>query len=251
MRRLASSAAVIERGKGNAWLIDVSPDLPAQLEMVHEALRQWSGSGFPVKEVLLTHAHMGHYWGLGYLGKEGIMARNLAVAGTPRMIKFLKKNRPFKDMIDWGVLVPSIISPGEPVHLSAELTATAHRVPHREDFTDTVAWVLEGPNASILYAPDLDKLDKATEGLIAEVDIALVDGTFFREDEIGQGMRVVPHPPVEKTLPRLSKTDMKGTRVIYIHLNHTNPMCDPSSPEAEEVRKKRLEVAEDGMTFDL
>ena len=256
LARTGPSAALVGAEGGGAWLIDVSPDLPRQLVALQQALGAGTGGGgappFPVGGVLLTHAHVGHYWGLGYLGREGLMARALPVHGTASMVGFLGSNRPFRDMVEWGVLRLHIVRPSEPVAVAPGLTAVAEPVAHRNDMTDTVAWAIEGPRARVLYMPDVDGLDARAEGLVDSADVALVDGTFFRRGELGSADgRAVPHPPVEETMVRLARAREGGTRVIYTHLNHTNPLCDPGSPESAEVRRRGLEVAHDGMTVGL
>jgi len=255
LARTGPSAALLdEAAGGSAWLIDASPDLPRQLFALQDALGAGGGGApsFPVGGVLLTHAHVGHFWGLGYLGREGLMARELPVYGTSRMVDFLESNRPFSDLVGWGVLRPHGVRPSERVTLAPGLAAVPEPVLHRDDLTDTVAWAIEGPRARALYMPDVDALDPRAEELVAAADVALVDGTFFRHGELGSADgRMVPHPPVEETMARLGRALEGGTRVIYTHINHTNPLCDPGSPEAAEVRRHGLEVAFDGMAIEL
>ncbi len=257
LARTGPSAALVDGAGGIAWLIDASPDLPRQLLALQDALgARVDGAGsssprFPVKGVLLTHAHVGHYWGLGYLGREGLMVRELPVYGTSRMVGFLTANRPFRDLVEWGVLRPIVVAPSAPVELAPGLVAVPEPVPHRDDLTDTVAWAVEGPRARALYMPDIDELDGRAEGLVGAADIALVDGTFYRDGELPPDGRKVPHPPVEASLGRLERARIGGTRVIYTHINHTNPLCDPSSPESAEVRRRGMGVARDGMALRL
>jgi len=255
MARTGPSVALVGATGGGAWLIDASPDLPRQLVALQDAIGAGGGAdapAFPVGGVLLTHAHVGHYWGLGHLGREGMMARGLPVYGTSRMVDFLESNRPFSDLVAWGVLRPRRVGTSERVTLAPGLVAVPEPVAHREDVTDTVAWAIEGPSARALYMPDVDALDPRAEALVASADVALVDGTFFRRGELGSADgRAVPHPPVEETMARLSRAREGGARVIYTHINHTNPLCDPRSPESAEVRRQGLEVARDGMMVEL
>ena len=251
LRRLAPSAAVVDPEGGRAWLVDASPDLPVHLETVREALGATDTSGIPLSAVLITHIHIGHYWGLGHMGKEGMMPKGLMVMAPPGAARFLRKNRPFKDMMDYGALDIRAVRPGEGIPLAEDLSVTAHAVPHREDFSDTVAWAIKGPRATVLYAPDMDVLDDATINLVASVDVAVLDGTFYSAEEIPGVMRSVPHPPVVETMDALRGAIEGGTRVIYTHLNHTNPLCDPGSEETRAVLTRGFEIAADGLVIDI
>ena len=64
---------------------------------------------------------------------------------------------------------------------------TALRVPHRDEFSDTVGFLVEGPSRKLLWLPDIDKWDKwklSLEDVLAEVDHAFIDATFYSGDEL-------------------------------------------------------------------
>jgi pyrroloquinoline quinone biosynthesis protein B len=250
-RRLASSAAVVDPAGGAAWLIDASPDLPKQLESVREALGGPKRSSIPLSGVLLTHIHMGHYWGLGHLGKEGMMPRGLPVRGPPKTARFLSENRPFKDMVEMGALDVRSVEPGKDLLLGEGVIFRPVAVPHRDDFSDTVAWLVKGPRETILYAPDMDYLEDPFKELVARVDVAIIDGTFYTRDEIPGMMGTVPHPPVVESMDGLKPALEGGTRVAFTHLNHTNPLCDPRSPEFEHVVSSGFGIVLDGFALDI
>jgi pyrroloquinoline quinone biosynthesis protein B len=241
----------VEKEGPRAWLLDASPDLPEQLELIREALGATDKSGIPLSAILLTHGHMGHVWGLGYLGKEGMMPRNLPVFAPPGVVRYLRENRPFKDLIEHGAVDLRSIRPGDEVPFAQGLKATPLAVPHRTDVSDTVGWLFEGLKNNLLYAPDMDVLDDVMVDVIASVDIAIIDGTFYSRDEIPGAMTMVPHPPVERSMELLQGAVRKGTRVIFTHLNHTNPLCDPTSTAMEDLLQRGYEVAADGMTLEV
>jgi pyrroloquinoline quinone biosynthesis protein B len=225
--------------------------MPEQLETVRDALGSKAPSGIPLSGVLITHLHLGHYWGLGHMGKEGMMPQMLTVLPPPGAAAFLRNNRPFKDLIAYGALDVRPVRPGEEVPLADGLTATPHEVRHREDFSDTVAWIMRGPRASVLYAPDMDVLGRTMIDLVCTVDLAIVDGTFYTADEIPGAMDRVPHPPVTESMVALGPALEDGTRVAFTHLNHTNPLCDPRSPETEDLLKRGFGVVLDGYAIDI
>src|SRR5215470_536980 len=59
-RRLVAALGLIDPASGKRFLIDATPDFPAQVELL---------GGMP-DAILLTHAHIGHYLGLAQLGRE-------------------------------------------------------------------------------------------------------------------------------------------------------------------------------------
>lgn len=235
--RLVASLLVVDPASGGRWLLDASPDLPAQVELArsHPATRAEVGLRPPLFEgVFLTHAHMGHYAGLLHLGREAYGARDLPVFASPRMRAFLEQNGPWSLLVQTGAIELRTLAVGQPVELARGLTLTARAVPHRDEFSDTLAFVVRGPRRSVLYVPDIDqweRWDLPLEDALAEVDLALVDGTFFDERELpGRERSEFPHPPIRSTLERLASAPPGlRARVLFTHLNHTNPACDPSS----------------------
>ena len=121
-------------------------------------------------------------------------------------------------------------------------------MPHRGEFSDTVA-VSIGRRA--LWLPDVDSWEawpSAVE-VVAGHAVAFLDATFWSPDEIpGRSIGDFPHPLVRETINKFAEV---GTRVVLTHLNHTNPLCDPSSAENRIVHEAGFEVAFDGMTIEL
>ena len=124
-------------------------------------------------------------------------------------------------------------------------------VPHRDEFTETVGFLINNSNKKALFIPDIDKWSKweiAITDLIKEVDIALLDATFFKDGEIDRDINEVPHPFVEESMTLfkgLSKNDKK--KVYFIHFNHTNPLLLNDSEAKKNVNKNGFNVAEQEM----
>lgn len=247
-RRVASLGLVDERS-GRRFLIDATPDLPAQIAALHG-----EGAGRdprrPVDGILLTHAHIGHYAGLMYLGREALGARGVPVYATKRMAAFLRDNAPWSQLITLGNIELRQIEPDREIRLSPGLTATAFLVPHRDEFSDTVGFEIAGPNARVLYIPDIDKWsrwDRSLRDAVARVDVALVDGTFESASEIpGRSQSEIPHPLIEETLAAVPQAHRH--RLRFIHLNHTNRLLwDPAARAA----LGSAAVAREGEEIDL
>jgi pyrroloquinoline quinone biosynthesis protein B len=91
------------------------------------------------------------------------------------------------------------------------------------------------------------------EDVLATVDFALVDATFFDGGELpGRDLSEIPHPFVVDTLARLERASPELLqRVVFTHLNHTNPLADPTSAAARQVRDARARVASEGQRYEL
>lgn len=259
LRRFASSLLLADPRTGRRWLFDAGPDLREQVELArpHPPTRIESGPRPPLFDgVWLTHAHIGHYLGLAQLGREAYGARGLDVFASPRMCAFLEQNGPWSLLVDTDAIELQRIELDDPFQLAGDLSVTAVRVPHRDEFSDTLAFVIRGPRRALLYLPDIDKWerwDRQLEDVLVGVDVALVDGTFFDGAEVpGRDLAEIPHPFVSETLERLAHApaDLRA-RVVFTHLNHTNPLADPASSAARRVRELGLRVASDGLRIDL
>jgi len=200
------------------FLIDATPALPAQLPMLGG-----------LDGVLLTHAHMGHYTGLMYLGREALATRRLPVWVMPRMRAFLEQNGPWDQLTALDNIELRDLHDGVEVTLSPRLHVTPRLVPHRDEYSETVAFLVRSPSWRLLYLPDIDSWEGfPLESLLADVDVALLDGTFWDDAELealGRDPAVVPHPRVVDTLDRLARLpEAEQSKVQFIHLNHSNPL---------------------------
>jgi pyrroloquinoline quinone biosynthesis protein B len=228
-----SCIGLVNRSSGAAYMVDATPDFPAQLQAL-------TGGKVP-DGIFLTHGHIGHYTGLMYLGKEAMATSNVPVYGTERMISFLEKNGPWSALITDKRIRPEILTPDKAVDLSNGLRITPLLVPHRDEFTDTVGYLIEGPRAKVLFIPDIDKWSKWNRdlrGLADQVDMLLLDGTFSSMDQLpGRDIAQVPHPLMTETRALVAGTKAK---LWFIHLNHSNPALIDGS-----------DVVREGMTFPL
>ena len=204
---------------GRSFLFDATPDLPAQLHAL-------TGGRVP-DGIFLTHAHVGHYTGLMYLGRESINASKVPVYGTSRMAAYLTSNGPWSQLVAVGNIALTPLDYDRPVTIGEGVRVTAFQVPHRDEFTDTVGYVIEGPNKKALFIPDIDQWSKWSRDirvLADTVDYAFLDGTFASAGEIpGRSIADIPHPLMSDTRARLKAA---RAQLWFIHLNHTNTELD-------------------------
>ncbi len=246
--RVAALGLIDEDGR--RFLIDATPDIASQIESLN-AGRPDVERRRPVDGILLTHAHVGHYAGLMFLGREALGADAVPVYATPRMARFLRDNAPWSELVAHRHIALEEITPGREFALGG-LRAVAIPVPHRDELSDTVAFRVRGPAGSVLYLPDVDKWERWSRRLedeVAAVDIALLDGTFFEAGELpGRNMADVPHPLAADTAARLPAALRR--RVRFIHLNHTNRLLwDAAARDA--AAPLGIVVARDGDVVSL
>jgi pyrroloquinoline quinone biosynthesis protein B len=156
-RRVASLALHLP-ATGHVYLVDATPDLPRQIDLVHTFRPYPKGKPdrAPLDGVLLTHAHMGHYLGLAHLGFESVSTRDLPVWASPRMAAFLRANGPWSQLVKLGNIALHEIEIGAPFEPEPGVRVKAFTVPHRDEYSDTLAYLLSGPHRTLLYVPDTD-----------------------------------------------------------------------------------------------
>jgi pyrroloquinoline quinone biosynthesis protein B len=258
--RRVASLAIHFPSTNRVYLVDATPDLPAQIDTVRAFRRHPEGrpDREPLDGVLLTHAHMGHYLGLAHLGFESVNAWSVTVWGSSRMLGFLRDNGPWSQLVRLGNIDLVEARPGTPVGLGERVSATPLAVPHRDEFSDTVAWILRGPGRTVLYVPDTDDWVSWDPSLLEvldreKVDVALLDATFYSGDELpDRDVSKIRHPLVTRTMDLLEPRVKSGRlRVLFTHLNHTNPANDPGSAARKAIEARGFEVAEEGMEIGL
>lgn len=252
--RKVVALGIIDYAANKRFLFDATPDMPAQLRYLRNHSAGYFNTDAP-NGIFLTHAHIGHYTGLMYLGREALGADAVPVYAMPRMKSFLETNGPWSQLVDLGNIILCEMQADAAVQLTENVQVIPFRVPHRDEYSETVGFKIIGPNKSVLFIPDIDKWEKWDKNIVAEiekVDYALVDATFYANGEIERNMAEVPHPFAEETISlllNLPKSE-KG-KVIFIHFNHTNPLINPLSAEADAVRKMHFNVAAFGDEFAL
>jgi pyrroloquinoline quinone biosynthesis protein B len=240
LRQRVASLAIIDPQSHQRWIIDATPDFPSQLASLDVAAPR--GTSAPLLDgILLTHAHIGHYLGLAQLGREVLGAHSIKVYAMPRMREFLQHNGPWDQLVHLQNIELVPLEDGVPIVLNERITVTPLRVPHRDEYSETVGFIVRGPSRSILWLPDIDKWEKWTtplESVLARVDVAYIDGTFYDATELpGRDLREIPHPLMTETLTRLANSPLRA-KVRFIHLNQSNPLL--------RERRDGVVVARDG-----
>jgi len=249
-RKMVSCLGLVNTKSEQGYIFDATPDFKDQLNILQQ------DHSVKLDGIFLTHAHIGHYTGLMHLGREAMGAKEVPVYAMPRMNKYLATNGPWSQLVNLKNIVLQSLENKTAVSLPNEISVTPLLVPHRDEFSETVGYLIQGKNKSAVFIPDIDKWSKwemNIEELINSVDIAILDGSFYKNGEIpGRDMSLIPHPFIEESMKRfegLSETNK--TKIHFIHFNHTNPVLHEASSARKEVIAKGFRIAEEGMIFEL
>ncbi len=250
--RLKPSLGIFDPVDGAAYIVDASPDLPLQLDILHkETSAVRDKAKFPLDGIFLTHGHFGHIWGLGYLGKEACSPKGLPLYCTHDMAEYLRKNRPFADLVQRQNVIITELLPGAPVKLSSKVSVTPMGVTHRQDVADTMGFIISGEQNKLLYIPDMDDYtDEIIEAICAS-DIAILDGCFYSTEELpNRNLKEIPHPFIPYSMEKLSHLVGK-TQIYFTHFNHSNYLLRLGSKEKENLIANGFRMANDGDEFTL
>ena len=105
----------------------------------------------PPKGIFLTHAHIGHYSGLIHLGKEALGAKGISVYAMPKMSFFLKENGPWSQLVKLNNIKLVNLDKNIAVTVLEKIKVTPLLVPHRDEFSETVGYKIEGPSKTVYY----------------------------------------------------------------------------------------------------
>ena len=250
LKKMVSCISIIDPKSGLAWMIDATPDFAKQYHIItKEHNARLAG-------IFLTHAHIGHYTGLMHLGREVMGSKNIVVYAMPKMKLFLENNEPWKQLVSLKNIHIIQIEDKKEIILSRHLIIEPFKVPHRDEFSETVGYNIIGPNESLLYIPDIDKWDKWEHDILFWIEstgYALLDGTFYYDGEIpNRNMSEIPHPFIMESMNYFETLlERNQNKIFFIHLNHTNPAIRKNSAASRNIIKNGFNVARKGMRLYL
>ena len=248
--KYVTSLMLMNNENNESFLFDASPDINKQLNFMGDRIKK------DLKGIFLTHAHIGHYTGLMYFGREALNSKLVNVYAMPRMKKFLEENGPWSQLVSLQNISIIELSNESKISIDSNVIVQPVEVPHRAEFSETVGYKIYGPNKTALFIPDIDKWylwEKSIIDEIKQVDYAIIDATFYDSKEVNyRDISEIPHPFVTESMDLFDSIDIKEKNKIYfIHLNHTNPLINKQSDQYKLVRSKGYNVAEEGMKLKL
>jgi pyrroloquinoline quinone biosynthesis protein B len=263
--RTQSSLAI--RGATGPWfLANASPDLRQQLEPL-AAERANGVRATPVAGILLTDAEIDHTAGLLLLRESSTPIR---VYGSDAVRRALTDGYPVLTIladycgVDWRTLEPGRSLPVDGSSLEVESFAAGGDAPRylagtgAEVEASGLVFRDRSSGGVLTYVPGLARLDDDLLGRLSASDVVLVDGTFWRDDELvrlgisKRTARQMGHVPLSGpggTLEALAR--LERPRVILVHVNNTNPVLLERSPERDAVLRAGAEVAHDGLEVEV
>jgi len=244
------SLAIYKKSEDKYYLLEASPNISTQHQFMHEEYQA------RLAGVFVSHAHIGHYTGLMYFGKEASNSKMLPLYAMPRMKAFLETNAPWEALIANGNFEIEGLRNLDRLPLGDSVFLQVFKVPHRDEYSETIGYRIIGPNKKALFIPDTDKWqawDIDIRRLLKEVDYAFLDGTFYDGKELpGRNMSSIPHPFVVESMAHFANLPPGEKQKIYfIHLNHTNPLLDPESEACKKVKAAGFNIAREKMSFKL
>ena len=259
------------------FLLNASPDLRQQINATPELIPRSAALGSPVTSILLTSADVDSVMGLLHL-REFQPLRIFSTVSVRRILT--EENRLFRVLarsnppVIWDVMPLDRLMPLVPPSSLGKKDGLFYKaVPLLGSFPDYVSDSLRHslpPEEAVIglqlihkekrlfYAPALPGIGEEWRRSVDENDLALLDGTFWKDDELisakrsRRTAREMGHMPLWGDRGLLRQPFRPGkTRHVLIHLNNTNPVLNEDSPEHRTVREAGWEIAYDGMEFEL
>ena len=242
----AVSMAIIDPSEKRYWLVDATPDIRGQMALVAQHFPQAQLSG-----ILLTHAHMGHYTGLMFLGRESSNTQSMPVWASEQLCAFIRDHAPWQQLVTLGNIELQPITPETQTALADGLSFVGTHVPHRGEYSDTLAFSFKGQHNRVFYCPDIDRWsdwEQDIRDVVEAHDVSFLDATFYDVNELpGRDLSTIPHPLVTDTVARLAHCK---NEVVLIHLNHSNALYQ-NGPATEWVAENDLRVGATGQRWRL
>ncbi len=235
LARSAASLRIFDRERKVNYLFDVSPDIRHQI-----------GDEF-IDGIFLSHAHLGHVTGLLYLGKESFNADSVPVYCSGPVREFLEENPPYRLLMDRGNIEVNDFRTWKAINVM-NMSVRPVEVPNKGYVpTDTAGFVIRTNESELFYLTDIDEWTDEIVERVHDSDVAIVDGSFWSEEEI-ERYENVPHPTMQESMEVL---DPEETEIYFTHMNHTNPVLDPGSEEREELEDRGFNLGDEGTEIEM
>ena len=209
--KYVTSLMLMNNENNESFLFDASPDINKQLNFMGDRIKK------DLKGIFLTHAHIGHYTGLMYFGREALNSKLVNVYAMPRMKKFLEENGPWSQLVSLQNILIIELSNQSKISIDSNVIVQPVEVPHRAEFSETVGYKIYGPNKTALFIPDIDKWYLWEKSIIDEiklVDYAIIDATFYDSKEVNyRDISEIPHPFVTEDSDQYKLVRSKGYNV--------------------------------------
>jgi pyrroloquinoline quinone biosynthesis protein B len=276
-RPRTQTQAAISADSSRWFLLNASPDLRQQILSSADFVPPAGSRNTPINAVVLTSADTDAVMGLLHLREfqplqifSTIAVRRILTEENSLFRVLTRSSPPVKwETLPLDRLLPLV--PPSPADKKSGLFCKA--VSLNGAFPDYVSeslrsslsqeeavigLTLVSKEKKLFYAPNLPGTGDNWLRCVEESDLAILDGTFWKDDELNsirkgsRSARQMGHLPLwgDRGLLRQPFRPSK-TRRVLIHLNNTNPVLNDESPESRIVREAGWEIANDGMELAL
>jgi pyrroloquinoline quinone biosynthesis protein B len=264
------SSVAVGDDAGNWFLINASPDLPVQLRTYPElAPNPDSPRNSPLAAVFLTSADVDHVLGLLSL-REGNALQIQTTHAIQQAADILGVSTVLQSFcgVSWHHPTPGAFAAlqgndGRESSLHVRLLPLSGRAPRYgagnskgSSYKIALQFIDARTGGRLLVAPGVAALSDPIREAAKDSDAVLMDGTFWSEDELSRvrpgaaGASEMGHLPIKDgSLPFLSALSSRYR--VYVHINNTNPIFAPGSPERRTVESAGVSVGYDGMSFEV
>ena len=251
-KKLVSCLGLVDKTAKQKWLFDATPDIKEQTQILKT---DHLNNGKIIDGIFLTHAHIGHYTGLMELGREALGGNRIPVYAMPRMKSYIEENGPWSQLVDLNNIELTRLENDSTINLNRTIKVTPILVPHRDEYSETVGYKIEGNSKSALFIPDIDKWYKWNRNIVEEVknvDYAFLDASFFRDGELKRDMSRIPHPFVVETTTLFESESVEiKNKIYFIHFNHTNPAIKAQHHLKDSLQNLGFRFAKQGDNFEM
>jgi len=260
------------------FLVGASPDLRSQILLTRD-LAPSSGhpSHTPIAGVFLPSADVDAVMGLLHLREF----QSFFVFATPAVQRILRsENGIFRVLdradppVEWQTLLGNRrigchLSPeagDAPTFFYSAVPVGRNYPPYVSDelrrsaTTDdaSVGITLEQGNKKLFIASTLSGHNSEWTKQAASANLALIDGTFWSDEELAgtgrtnQTAREMGHLPLSGPEGLFAQYPKEANgRKILVHMNNTNPILDENSDEHHQAMEAGFEIAYDGLSIEL
>jgi pyrroloquinoline quinone biosynthesis protein B len=263
------SSVTVSLDEGQQVLFDASPDLKFQLEyskIVPQAHKAELGRQNRVEAIFLTHGHGDHTVGVAEFSTG--KSFSIPIYAPPDLIAFLfGSDESMSFFGDIGRLARNYV---RPISLKEDilvepipgLKISGFQIEHTMKLSNgsyfpssTFGYKIETDNSTFMYTPDIGLLSDDVLTKLNGVDLYLLDATFWWDDELERVSGIpkssydLGHVPAEDSIKILQGKNIG--RIVFTHLNHTNPLLTPGNKMELILNDMGFEVAYDGMRIEL
>eukprot|EP01100_Stratorugosa_tubuloviscum_P012595 TRINITY_DN6020_c2_g1_i1.p1 TRINITY_DN6020_c2_g1~~TRINITY_DN6020_c2_g1_i1.p1 ORF type:complete len:395 (-),score=187.35 TRINITY_DN6020_c2_g1_i1:79-1263(-) len=279
-KRLATCLGLVDSITGQRWLVDCTFDFAEQMRKFDLISPPRPNVPY-LSGIFISTPNVGSYVGLLYFSNEFMGAHNLPVYCSTMVAQTLVNNNPWNKLISNRNIVIEAIKDSQPVSLSERLFASAISLTHDNSVFDCLGLRFTGQyGVTALYLPNVpceswEKFAPNLIELIANNDLLLLDGTYYREGEVIESvwdqinpkkstteqlahsnlespMSTMPHPLVLHTSRQLvGLPPTEKAKIHFIHLNHSNILLNESSQEYKQLISSGFFVAKEQFQFYL